>query len=99
MEPSFLTVDEYVPKPLPFTPNIFPVSSNETSTVGGSTDSTLLAVLFPVDSPSISPSIVSPPVEICNWGVRFDVQAGGIVHRVVLKCRSPLNSLATTKNV
>src|ERR1051325_10902106 len=36
---------------------MFPLSSNDTSAVGGSLDSTLLTVLFPRLSPICSPSI------------------------------------------
>src|SRR5579871_1751861 len=39
-------------------PRMLPVSSNDTSTVGGSTESTRLTMRFPFDSPSFSPSMV-----------------------------------------
>src|SRR4029077_7148161 len=84
MEPSFLTTDEYVPKPFTFTPNILPLSSNETSTVGGSTDNALLTSLLPVVSPINSPSIFSASDRSVKLGLPLQVpKRGRILHRLI----------------
>src|ERR1700722_17458877 len=53
-------MDVYVPIPEVATPNMVPVSSNDTSAVGGSTESTRLTSLLPLVSPILSPIMHAP---------------------------------------
>src|SRR5580700_3390881 len=60
--------------PVAGTPKIWPLSSNDTSAVGGSTESTRLTSLLPLVSLIKSPSIVTPLLsvsfELLSRGVR-----------------------------
>src|ERR1700679_2947716 len=60
MEPSGRMMEVYVPIPEVATPNIVPLSSNDTSAVGGSTESTRLTSLLPLVSPILSPIMHAP---------------------------------------
>src|ERR1700748_199143 len=53
-------MEVYVPIPEVATPNMVPVSSNDTSAVGGSTESTRLTSLLPLVSPILSPIMHAP---------------------------------------
>src|SRR5882757_7970048 len=60
MEPSGRMMDVYVPIPAVDTPNMVPLSSNDTSVVSGPVEITRLTSLFPLVSPILSPIMHSP---------------------------------------
>src|SRR5882757_9032713 len=71
--------------PVVATPNIWPLSSNDTSAVGGSTESTRLTSLLPFVSLICSPSIKLPLLSHCfeltsgEWQIVRSSRTSGLI--------------------